>query len=302
MALKRSLSDRAGEARSLNNIGELYLAEDDFGKALPWFSRTLQIREDIGDRSGESVAHYNLGLIYRQRHEYREALHHLGIALAVQFELREPNLLWRIYDDPSRVYAAQDQPAPAIFYGKLAVNTLQSVRSRIRDLDASLQHSYLADKIDAYKHLASIVLDQGRVLEAQRVLDLLKIQELQHYFQDIRGGKTDYQNVPLHPQEMHVLESHEDLLHQAVLLGRELGELLKIALADRTAAQEQRIRELRAAQAKITADFIGFIENPAVIAMFRQLSSEVRARSLALKALRALEDNLPKMGQHPVLL
>lgn len=301
-ALKRALSDRSGEGRSLNNIGEIYLADGELDKALPYFSRTLKIREGLGERSGESATHYNLGLIYLQRREYEEALSHLDKALAIQFVLREPNLLWRIYHDLSRTHAARNNPGVAIFYGKLAVNTIQSVRGHIKDLDDGLQRSYLADKTDAYRHLAGLLLEQERVLEAQQVLDLLKVQEIQDYLKDLRGDESGSQSVQWSREEQRVQNNLDDLQNQAIHLGRKLADLRAINPADRNPEQEREIAALVKAQERLIEDFNQFIESPAVAEMLDRLSASVRRQSLDLEELNALRDNLQKLQQDAVLL
>jgi CHAT domain-containing protein/Flp pilus assembly protein TadD len=297
--LKHAMSDRSGEARSLNNIGELYLAEGDLERARSYLARSLRIKEALGDRSGESATHYNLGLIHSQRRDYDEALIHFQRAWALQLGLSEPNLLWRIYDDLGRIYDVLGNPGIAIFFGKLAVNTLQSVRVQIRDLDKTMQRYYLADKIGVYKYLSRLLLDRGRVLEAQRVLDLLKVQELQNYLQDVRGNR---EGLPWHPQERRIGESYEDLRDQAVQLGRKESLLREIAPAERTGAQKQRLGELQEARYRLVDKFNAFIESPDVNAIFGQLGNSVRSWSPDLERLIGLRKELWRLDQNAVLL
>uniref|UniRef100_UPI00083352F9 CHAT domain-containing tetratricopeptide repeat protein n=1 Tax=Marinobacterium profundum TaxID=1714300 RepID=UPI00083352F9 len=177
LAIKRQIRDQAGVARTLNNLGELYLGLGNVDAALIHFSESLHIQEAIGDRAGFSAAHYNLGLLYHRRGEYDLALDHYKKALVIQLEVGERNLLWRIYNDISRLYASMASPRVGIFFGKLAVNTLQTIRGGIQTLDKTTQRIYLADKLHVYKRLAGLLIDEGRLPEAQRVLDMLKQEE-----------------------------------------------------------------------------------------------------------------------------
>jgi CHAT domain-containing protein/tetratricopeptide (TPR) repeat protein len=186
LAIKRQIRDQAGAARTLNNIGELYLGLGDTNEALGHFSESLHIQEAIGDNAGLSAAHYNLGLLYHRRGEHEQALEHYKKALVTQLQVGERNLLWRIYDDISRLYASMASPQVGIFFGKLAVNTLESIRGGMQALNKVTQRTYLADKLHVYKRLAGLLIDEGRLPEAQRVLDMLKQEEYADFV--VRSG------------------------------------------------------------------------------------------------------------------
>ena len=57
------------------------------------------------------------------------------------------------------------------------------------------QQSYAETVADTYRHLANLLLQQNRVLEAQEVLDLLKLQELDDYLRNVRGNKQTAQGL-----------------------------------------------------------------------------------------------------------
>jgi hypothetical protein len=62
------------------------------------------------------------------------------------------------------------------------------VRGDIRTMDKELQKSFLTSKAEYYHDLADLLIEQGRLPEAQQVLDLLKQEEYQEY---VRGEATD---------------------------------------------------------------------------------------------------------------
>jgi hypothetical protein len=47
----------------------------------------------------------------------------------------------------------------------------------------------------SYRRLADLLLQQGRVMEALQVLDLLKVQELEDYLKNIKGSDRTVQGV-----------------------------------------------------------------------------------------------------------
>jgi CHAT domain-containing protein len=66
----------------------------------------------------------------------------------------------------------------AIWYGKQAVNTLQSVRGDLKSLDKTSQQSFLKANEFTYTRLAELLIESGRIPEAEQVLAMLKESEL----------------------------------------------------------------------------------------------------------------------------
>ncbi|NJK51996.1 MAG: CHAT domain-containing protein [Leptolyngbyaceae cyanobacterium SU_3_3] len=55
--------------------------------------------------------------------------------------------------------------------------------------------------------MADLLLSQGRTIEALQVLDLLKVQELQDFFKDIKGKARSKPGIELLPQEQAILQA-----------------------------------------------------------------------------------------------
>ena len=91
------------------------------------------------------------------------------------------------------------------FY-KQSVNVREDIRDEIRTLSREEQQSYKKSVGDTYQRLATLLLDQGRVMEALIVLDLLKVQELQDFLKDVEGNKRTAQGIELLSQEQQILE------------------------------------------------------------------------------------------------
>ncbi|MEA5626483.1 hypothetical protein [Nostoc sp. UHCC 0251] len=83
---------------------------------------------------------------------------------------------------------AQRKPELAIIFYKQAVNVTENIRRDLRDLSREHQKSYTQTVANTYRSLANLLLSQGRVLEAQQVLELLKIQELRDFTRNTRVG------------------------------------------------------------------------------------------------------------------
>ncbi|SES63515.1 CHAT domain-containing protein [Nitrosomonas marina] len=185
--IKQTLGDRDGEARAWNNLAVILKSEGKYEKALDSFFKSLNIKQQIKDISGQSATYYNIGLTYTDLDRYNDALEYLKHALLIQAELNEAGLLWRIYGKLSDIHKHLNHPDLAVFFGKLAVNHIQSLRAENLALNKHLQKSFLEDKRVIYENLANLLIDQGRFPEAQQVLAMLKEEE---YFDFIQRQET----------------------------------------------------------------------------------------------------------------
>ena len=84
LLLRRTVVDRAGEAATLNNIGSLYNSLGENPKALDFFNQALQLRRAIGDRLGEATTLNNIGAVYDSLGDKQRALEFYNQALPLQ--------------------------------------------------------------------------------------------------------------------------------------------------------------------------------------------------------------------------
>jgi tetratricopeptide (TPR) repeat protein len=239
LPIRRGIGDRDGEATTLNNIG---LAYNDLGgkqKALEYYNQALPIQRQVGDRDGEARTLANIGRVYDDLGEKQKALEYLKQALLLTTEVDDPlNEAW-----VSRLLMLAQrpaQPAVAIFFGKQAVNLLQRVRGNIQGLDKELQKSFFLSINDCYHDLADLLITQGRLPEAEQVLDLLKEQEYSGY---VRGETTGtLGSLTLTPTEKGAEEDYHKSTEQLVALGEQWAQLKRVG--SRTAEQEKQYQQI----------------------------------------------------------
>ena len=99
------------------------------------------------------------------------------------------------------------------------MNVREGIRSDIRSLAKDLQQSYTTTIAGTYRSLADLLLSQGRILEAQEVLELLKLQELEDYTRDARSNAPP-QEIALARPEATVVPPHRNLISQGLQLKR----------------------------------------------------------------------------------
>ncbi|WP_159789473.1 CHAT domain-containing protein [Sodalinema gerasimenkoae] len=139
------------------------------------------------------------------------------------------------------------------------------------NLPPDLQQSYTDTVADDYRALANLLLEADRVLEAQEILDLLKLQELQDYeLQNVRGTAETQQGLAMWPAEQAIL----DQFNQALILGADFN---------------------------FNFDFEAFINSPEVVAQVEQLQRNARGQNPNPEQLARLQGNLQQAGNAALL-
>ena len=137
----------------------------------------------------------------------------------------------------------------AILFAKKAVNTQQEIRAANRDLPPELSSAFAQRYRDLYLSLADLLIDEGRLEEAQRVIDLIKTQEIIDF---VRGGRPKLLSVdsraPLTKTEKITLGAIDTLLQRPFAAADELESLLtKVKSTKLSIEDETRLEALKQA-------------------------------------------------------
>ena len=218
--------DKSFEEIELNNTGGLMLLSGDAAKAIERYAKAVEASRTSGNASGEAVSLQNLGAAYSQAGDQLKAVDSYNQAMALHRssgDLRNQALVLNNLMISSRNLG---RPRLAVFYGKQAVNTLQGLRSGIRSFDADIQKSFLSTFDFAYRNLAELLITQGRLSEAERVIRMLKDEE---YFDFVnRDGSVAAsldERVGLTPSEKTAFDRYETVYAEADAARRKAEKL-----------------------------------------------------------------------------
>ncbi|MEG4272327.1 MULTISPECIES: tetratricopeptide repeat protein [unclassified Microcoleus] len=301
LAIRRAIGERGSIARTLNNIGSVYQKQGKYVPALEVLKESLSIFQELAETLwiGENLD--SIGSAYKGLNQLDGALYSYQKALGIIRQIGDRRIERLILGNIGEVLEKQNRSEMAIVFYKLSVNVTESIRSDLRSLPTEQQRSYTTTVADTYRRLADLLLQQDRVLEAQQVLDLLKIQEIEDYLRSVRGNEQTAQGIPLTPQEQQIRNRHNEILNREIQLGRKLAELEKITPANRTSQQQQEIANLRQMQQEMRGTFNEFINSPEIVAILQQLSPRVQTVNLAqLNNIRS--DVLQRLEKKAVLI
>lgn len=187
-------------------------------------------RERMADL--ESLSAQRLSLVYSIPGDYPTAIGILNDSLVAArsagLPVQEASALTELMD----ISEAMNNKGAATFYGKNAVNVYQQLRKRIADLPTEVRVGYLTTIEGTYRKLASLLVEQGRIAEAEQVLTMLKEEELLEYVRrDDSVAKTMLDTVALTETERAAMTRYSEIANQITTLGKEFDQLEKERLA-----------------------------------------------------------------------
>ncbi|NMG21424.1 CHAT domain-containing protein [Brasilonema bromeliae] len=284
---------------TLNNIGFVYQQLGQYSQAVESIEQALTILQQVGDRAVVGRTLDSMGSAYKGMGQYSQALVSYQQALAVSREIGDRTAQRITLGNIGDLLAQQNKPQLAIIFYKQSVNVTEAIRAQLRSLPREQQQSYTTTVADIYRRLADLLLQQDRVLEAQQVLDLLKIQELDDYLHDVRGNEKTSKGVESPSPEQSINQGLKVIADKQIQISRQLGELQKIPPTNRKPDQIAKIVEL---DAQLITEFNQFIDSPEVNAWLGQLSPKAAQQIIPLENLNSLRDNLQRLNQNAVLL
>ncbi|MCP5267169.1 MAG: tetratricopeptide repeat protein [Burkholderiaceae bacterium] len=199
----------AAEAALPGNLGAMLLDRGRVQEAEQLFRESLTIRRKLLPPLHPEVAIglANLAVALHERGDETVARSMLEEAYSIAVSAGDPRVEWAVAARlmefhapvPMRATKARRDLSLAIFYGKRAVEILQKLSGRVGGLQA--RRSFLDLVQRHYTGLAERLVEAGRLVEAQRVLDLLKEQEYFEYINRDSRGDPRSQALPYAPLE-----------------------------------------------------------------------------------------------------
>jgi CHAT domain-containing protein len=254
----------------------------------------------VGDRRGEALDLMTLGWTYAAEKEWEQALVSELAALSIAKAVGDPEIQGGIETSLMIGFRDQHLPGEAIFFGMGAVNAYQQIRRNISGMAKDVQAGFAQSKSTTYRVLAELLVEAGRLGEAEEILDLLKEQELQDI---VRGAAPDAapKVAPLRltagqlkaQSEMAELEKRALPLDQ---LGVEAAELQ--AKAARTPEEDARLKTLNASMERETAELQAFFNGTVSPDLKSDSAQTGVASGNGNSAQSYLQETLTKLGPH----
>lgn len=299
LKIKREINDSLGEMNSLNNLGGSYGGLGDYKKAIYFYEQSLLISRRIYSKHGESNALGNLAITYEKLEDYDKSFVLHTQSLSIDEFLFDKEGQGKTLSNIGKLFYKRNESILAIIFLKKAVSVYEEIRSEIEGLEPSLQDSFLSSIENNYRLLADLLLQQDRILEAQRVLDLLKVQELNDLFDNVRAAEDqEFSEDDYRDPEKNLLALHDQRIAQALDIGKKRLQLENIPVDQRTDSQSQQLIAIRKEESTFYASFDDFINSPPVQTIITDLQKHLDTNeSFNLFEARSLRDNLQNLRE-----
>lgn len=302
LRIRREIEDVLGVATTLNTLGLIY---DELGEsfiALKLLEEAVEIFQTIGAKWEEGRTFDSIGRVYKSLANYDKAMQFYQRSLTIQKATRDANGERITLSHIGDILAIQNQLELAIFFYKQSVNVTEDIRKNLQVLSREQQQSYSDTVASTYRSLADLLLKQNRVIEAQEILDLLKVQELDNYLQNVRGNSLISSGIDLLPPEREIEEKYQALQQQGIQLEEELLELQQIPEVKRSLQQQQRLYQIERESVQTIVKINEFIASETVAEMVDRMQKIAKAQQLTLPVLTRLDSWLRQHKEQKAVL
>lgn len=237
------LSSVLSNAAVLNaNLGNLPLA-------MIQSKRSLAMRENMYAQGSPALSGGQLNLAYIQLRmgalDQAEQIFIKHIA-NVQTLSGSRDQLWRAQFGLFLINAKRQHSELAILWGKEAVNTIQAMRSEFTISHDALQETFLIEKRHAYKELSDLLIEQGRLLEAQVVLQMLKEEELHQVIRRAKENDPRVTKVELIGEEKQKIAQFYEIQNKQLALAADKASLeRKLKLEGLNDAERRQLAQIK---------------------------------------------------------
>ena len=244
----RETGSRRGEAMTLNNMGRDDTDLGELAEAMKLELQALAIWREVKDQRNEAQDLMTIAWSYSALQQPDSSLASALAALGLAKAVGDPEVEGGIETSLMMGFRKQHRLEEAIFFGFEAVDSYQSIRKNIVGMDKSLQAGFAQSKSGAYRTLAELLVEAGRLGDAERILDLLKEQELK----DLVPGSAPGAAVAIEPlKPSPVQQKIESLLPDLEKKARDIEEWnLQAAQLEanpaRTPADDEQLKTLAA--------------------------------------------------------
>jgi CHAT domain-containing protein/Tfp pilus assembly protein PilF len=242
LTLLQAVGDRRGEAYALNNIGVIQSDLGEKQKALDDFNQALPLDRVLGNHAAEATTLYNIGRTYAELGENQKALHFYSQSIPLYRVVQDPLGEGSVLSALMEYWQGLQRPGLAVLFGKEAIDRFQHVRRDIGGLDKDTQRSFLRSKKSYYRELAELLISDGRLPEAQQVMDMLKAEEYSEFTQRRGDAGSATSAVTRTPMEQTADKQYGQITAGITAIGEQWTQLNN--RSSRSAEEEKRYAEL----------------------------------------------------------
>ena len=260
LRLRRRLSDTNGIASLLINLGRCDVEDGRVKQAIPRLQEAQRLATMTDAQPLEATAWNSLGYTFKITGRLEEARAAYEQARSLRVQMGDPVAEAVTLNNLMALAQAQEQPRLGIYYGKRAVARFQDVRTNLLWLEVEAQRSFTAFCQPCYRRLADLLIETGRLPEAEQVLNMLKREEFHEFMRRDAGQAGEAIRTADTAAESWATDRDATFAARTAELSLRWRQLLQKTKAGRTVEEEKEFRNIEFARARLAKDYEKFLE------------------------------------------
>jgi CHAT domain-containing protein/Tfp pilus assembly protein PilF len=309
----RERYDRHGEqarlfaAYATNNIAWVYRRTGEYARSEALFRDVLPVLEEkLGPANlTTNKVVINIGIVSQLQGKNDEAIRWSMRALTNINRAETATLedqRWT-YDTLSKAFKGRHDPKRAILFAKLAINAQQKIRANNKSFKAEDLKDFKQEWRFLYQDLADLLIGQGRLAEAQAVLNMEKEEELSDFVQRDASADLRDSQAALTTKEDAQLADVDRLVAEPIATANAVAVLAAKRDAGSLSADEQ--KQLDAMQASLDDAYSGFMDD--VDAFLKKADAEdvgvqKEVEAINLDYVADMQEELRRLGGKAAML
>ncbi|WP_300566491.1 tetratricopeptide repeat protein [Flavobacterium sp.] len=187
-------------AKTLNNIGTLYMSNQALDSAMTYFKKSLLLTENLKDEELRTILYNNLGICYTQKNNFEQAKLYFNKSISYANKKSDNKTKAWIYNSLSKLYLSKKQSDSALFYSKKAADLLKDVKYSFENKNAvfNIYKSYLLK--EDYKNAATYFENYDQIRDSLNIegkamnVEKLKLEQQYKENEELRILKESKEN------------------------------------------------------------------------------------------------------------
>jgi CHAT domain-containing protein len=177
----------APRVSALTSLGNLYLEQKKYALALEYHKRCLQFAEKLANREKLIIALYSLANTFFRMGDYDNALLYAEQSVNLGSEIPLLEYVWRARTLEGRIHRMLKQPEKAAHNFTEAITIIEQLRNQAV-IDQQIKQKFFEDKVTPYYEMVDLMVEQNKIPDAWSYAEQAKGRVL---FETFQSGKVD---------------------------------------------------------------------------------------------------------------
>jgi tetratricopeptide (TPR) repeat protein len=127
LKIKKELGDKSEIASILNQIGISYSNQGEYDMAVDYYSQSLKIKKELGDKTGISTCLLNLGNVYKNKGDFAKAIEYYSQSLKIKEQVGDNKGVALTLNKFGSIYRVQGDFKKAIDYQSQSLEIYEKI-------------------------------------------------------------------------------------------------------------------------------------------------------------------------------